>query len=66
VPPDDPVALGAALARLLRDPATAAALAARGHARVVPAYGWPRVAAAYLALCDEVRVATAPRAAAAL
>ena len=38
VPPNDPAALGAAVRRLLDDPAEAAAVAARGRAR---AAGWP-------------------------
>lgn len=39
VPRDDPVALAAALDRLLRAPATAAELGARARQRVVAAFG---------------------------
>jgi len=45
VPPDDPVALAAALERLLRDPARARAMGARGRARVFASGLWSHVAA---------------------
>jgi glycosyltransferase involved in cell wall biosynthesis len=45
VPPGDPVALAAALERLLRDPARARAMGARGRARVFAGGLWTHVAA---------------------
>ena len=45
VPPGDPVALAAALERLLRDPARARAMGARGRARVFATGLWSHVAA---------------------
>jgi glycosyltransferase involved in cell wall biosynthesis len=45
VPPGDPVALAAALERLLRDPARARAMGARGRARVFASGLWSHVAA---------------------
>ncbi|MBP2417674.1 glycosyltransferase [Microlunatus capsulatus] len=46
VPPQDPVALAAALRRLLAAPELGARLGAAGRARVLERYTWPRVAAA--------------------
>ena len=57
VPPDDPPALARAIGRLLDEPATAAALAARGRALVEARHVWSRVASQYLALCAEVAAA---------
>jgi len=57
VPPDDPPALARAIGRLLDEPATAAALAARGRALVEARHAWSRVASQYLALCAEVAAA---------
>ncbi|HZP43034.1 MAG TPA: glycosyltransferase [Candidatus Binatia bacterium] len=54
VPPDDAAALAAALGRLLDAPAAAAALAARGRAKVAREHTWDAVGRAYLALCAEV------------
>lgn len=45
VPPGDPVPLAAALERLLRDPARARAMGARGRARVFASGLWTHVAA---------------------
>jgi glycosyltransferase involved in cell wall biosynthesis len=45
VPPGDPVALAAALERILSDPARARAMGARGRARVFAGALWPHVAA---------------------
>jgi glycosyltransferase involved in cell wall biosynthesis len=46
VPPDDPGALGAALAALLADAGAREALGRAGRARVLDGYTWPRVGAA--------------------
>ncbi len=54
VPPDDPAALAAALARVLHDPADALRLAARGQASVEHEYSWPMIVPRYLALCRAV------------
>jgi glycogen synthase len=61
VPPDDPPALAAALARVLAAPEEAARAAARGRALVEQQHPWPVVARAYLSLCADV--AGVPRAA---
>jgi starch synthase len=44
VPPRDPAALGAALQSLAADPATAAAMGARGRERFIEGYTWDKVA----------------------
>jgi phosphatidylinositol alpha-1,6-mannosyltransferase len=47
VPPDDPRALAAAVARLLGDPAERARLGASGRARALADFGWDAVAERY-------------------
>jgi len=54
VPPEDPAALAAALARVVAAPDAAARLAARGRGLVEQRHPWPVVAPAYLALSAEV------------
>lgn len=53
VPPGDPVALGAALARLARDPDLRARLGAAGRARVLAHYGSARMAEGTLACYED-------------
>lgn len=53
-PPDDPAALAASLARLLDEPATAAALVGRQHCLMTGALAPARLAARYEALYQEV------------
>jgi glycosyltransferase involved in cell wall biosynthesis len=43
VPPGDPAALGAAIARIVADADAAAAMGARGRARVLEQFSWARV-----------------------
>jgi glycosyltransferase involved in cell wall biosynthesis len=43
VPPGNPAALGAAIARVLADPAAAAAMGGRGRARVIEHFSWWKV-----------------------
>lgn len=50
---DDPTALVDALTQLLSDPVRASAMAAEAS-RLAPSLGWPRVAAAYLQLADQL------------
>jgi glycosyltransferase involved in cell wall biosynthesis len=64
VPPEDPAALGAALARVVAAPEAAARVAARGQALVEQLHPWSVVAPAYLALSAEVAGLRAARAAA--
>jgi glycosyltransferase involved in cell wall biosynthesis len=64
VPPEDPVALAAALRRVLGTPEEGVRLAARGRALVEQRYAWPAITPGYLALLAEVAGA-AQRAAAA-
>jgi starch synthase len=54
VPPGDPVALSAALERLLADPARARAMGARGRARVFAGGLWTHVAERLLRALGEV------------
>jgi len=54
VPPEDPTALAAVLARVVAAPDAAARLAARGRALVEQRHPWSLVAPAYLALCAQV------------
>lgn len=63
VPPDDPAALAAALARLLDAPELAARLAAQGRLQAERDHPWEVVARRYLALCAEVAGGAAARAA---
>jgi len=58
VPPEDPVALAAALRRLLSDRGLAARLGEQGRARVLGHFTWRRVAERFLAAMEE---AAAPR-----
>jgi len=51
---DDPVSLAAGLRRLLDDSGLRETLGARGRARIVAAYAWPRVAAATADVYAEV------------
>ncbi len=53
VPPDAPKPLAAAIARVLDDPALAAALGARARARAEARFSERAMAAAYMALYDE-------------
>jgi glycosyltransferase involved in cell wall biosynthesis len=53
VPQRDPVALAAALRRVLTEPGLADAMAAEAR-RIAPALAWPAVAARYAALGDEL------------
>jgi len=53
VPHGDPVALGAALRRVLTEPGLAAAMEAEA-ARLAPALGWPAVAAQYVTLAERL------------
>ncbi len=64
VPPDDPLAMAAALVRVLGDAVLASALASAGRAEV-QAYGWPRVREQWSAVYGRLRRAPAPRARAA-
>jgi glycosyltransferase involved in cell wall biosynthesis len=57
VPPGDAVALAAAIAALLKDPARAAALGAAGRAHVLAAHGPTRMAHAFLDLYRTLGVA---------
>jgi glycosyltransferase involved in cell wall biosynthesis len=43
VPPNDPATLGAAISRLLDDKTAAGEMGARGRARAVDYFSWPRV-----------------------
>jgi glycosyltransferase involved in cell wall biosynthesis len=54
VPPEDPLALAAALRRVLGMPEEGARLAARGRALVEQRYAWPVITAEYLALLADV------------
>jgi glycosyltransferase involved in cell wall biosynthesis len=54
VPPEDPAALAAALARLLRDPALRARLAAEGPARIAEGFRADDLVEAYQSLYCEV------------
>ncbi len=63
VPPDDPVALAAALARLAADPALRGRLAA-GARSLAAQFAWAGIARRHLALFDRItepNAATAPR-----
>jgi glycosyltransferase involved in cell wall biosynthesis len=60
VPPGDPVALAAALARLARDHPFAERLAQAGYRRVTRNFGWPAIVARWKELYDGL--AGAPRA----
>ncbi|WP_217197148.1 glycosyltransferase [Streptomyces buecherae] len=53
VPPGDPVALGQAVAELLRSPSLRAACGAAGRRRVLTRYGWGQVASATEAVYRE-------------
>ena len=53
VPPDDPIALAAALERLLHDPALRSRLGSTGQRVAVERFAWPRIATAYLAALAE-------------
>ena len=64
VPPEDPAALAAALARIVAAPDVAARLAARGRVLVEQHHPWSVVAPAYLALSAEVAGMRRARAAA--
>src|SRR5207249_1605869 len=64
VPPEDPAALAAALARIVAAPDVAARLAARGRVLVEQHHPWSGVAPAYLALSAEVAGMRRARAAA--
>ncbi len=54
VPPRDPGALGAALARLLADPERRAAQGRAGRRRAQRSFGWERIAASTQAVYDHV------------
>ncbi len=54
VPPEDPEALGAAIADLLADPAARTELGARARAAAVGPYSWDRIAGQTLELYEEV------------
>jgi glycosyltransferase involved in cell wall biosynthesis len=64
VPPDDPPALAAALARVLAAPGEALSWAARGRADVEARNRWSVVTEQYLALCAEAANVTRTQAAA--
>jgi glycosyltransferase involved in cell wall biosynthesis len=53
VPPGNPAALGAAIARVLADPAAAGAMGARGRARVIEHFSWSKVVERCLAAYRE-------------
>jgi glycosyltransferase involved in cell wall biosynthesis len=54
VPPGDPVALGAALARLADDPVLRARMGREGRASVLPRFGVDRYVDAIVGLYDEL------------
>jgi glycosyltransferase involved in cell wall biosynthesis len=58
VPHRDPIALGAALRRVLTEPGLSASMA-RQAARLAPAFAWPAVARQYAALADSLLVGSA-------
>jgi glycosyltransferase involved in cell wall biosynthesis len=60
VPPRDPGALAAALAALLEEPERRAGLGRAGRRRARRSFGWDRVAAATLAVYEELAGAAAP------
>jgi glycosyltransferase involved in cell wall biosynthesis len=57
VPPADPDALGAALTRLLGDPAARAALAARAQEAARTTYSWDAAAAAHVGVYERLAAA---------
>ena len=58
VPHRDPIALGAALRRVLSEPGLSASIA-RQAARLAPAFAWPAVARQYAALADRLLAGSA-------
>jgi glycosyltransferase involved in cell wall biosynthesis len=61
VAPRDPRGLAGALAALLADPARRAELGAAGHRRARRRYGWDRIAAATLAVYEQLADARVAR-----
>jgi glycosyltransferase involved in cell wall biosynthesis len=58
VPHRDPIALGAALCRVLTEPGLSASMA-RQAARLAPTFAWPAVANRYAALADRLLAGSA-------